>query len=253
MSGDAPRDSFSKDRAELFEALGHPTRIRILELLANSPMGFSDLKKALDIDSGGQLQFHLGKLHGLVKTVEGNYTLTDEGKEALRMMAAKEPVKIEPKTKHSITPRRKRRYAIIITAIIAAVAIIGALSFFVAAAYAPLTINIKSSAPFLESGDQQQHFSWEITGHIPGQSFQTLQFSVDEYINGNFTMGYGDATNSSVVQTDVFGNFFIGDPIVLTSIPANYSIDITLVSKDGAVIEKTINIPANYTLGQILG
>jgi DNA-binding transcriptional ArsR family regulator len=104
MSGENSQDSFSNDRAELFEALGHPTRIKILELLANSPMGFSDLKKALDIDSGGQLQFHLGKLHGLVKTVEGNYALTDEGKEALRIMAAKGPVKIEPKTRHSITP-----------------------------------------------------------------------------------------------------------------------------------------------------
>jgi DNA-binding transcriptional ArsR family regulator len=104
MSGENAQDSFSNDRAELFEALGHPTRIKILELLANSPMGFSDLKKALDIDSGGQLQFHLGKLHGLVKTVEGSYTLTDEGKEALRMMAAKEPVKTEAKTLHSFTP-----------------------------------------------------------------------------------------------------------------------------------------------------
>jgi len=89
MSSENSTDSFSKDRAELFEALGHPTRIRILELLANSPLGFSDLKKALGIDSGGQLQFHLGKLQGLVKTVEGNYALTDEGKEALRIMAIK--------------------------------------------------------------------------------------------------------------------------------------------------------------------
>jgi DNA-binding transcriptional ArsR family regulator len=91
MSGENSQDSFSKDRAELFEALGHPTRIRILELLSDSPKAFSDLKKALDIDSSGQLQFHLGKLHGLVKTVEGNYALTDDGKEAIRIVMVEKP------------------------------------------------------------------------------------------------------------------------------------------------------------------
>lgn len=84
------KDNFSKDRAELLEALGHPTRIRILKVLTDSPRGFSELKKALDIESGGLLQFHLGKLQalGLVKdTSERGYALTDEGKEALRIVA----------------------------------------------------------------------------------------------------------------------------------------------------------------------
>ncbi len=91
MSGEGDKDSFSRDRAELFEALGHPTRIKILKVLADSPRGFSDLKKALDIESGGLLQFHLGKLQdlGLVKdTPEMGYVLTDEGKEALRSIVA---------------------------------------------------------------------------------------------------------------------------------------------------------------------
>ncbi len=89
MNGENGKDEFCKDRVELFEALGHPTRIKILQRLANSPMGFSDLKKVFDIESSGLLQFHLGKLQGLVKTTqEGTYTLTDEGKEALRSIVA---------------------------------------------------------------------------------------------------------------------------------------------------------------------
>ncbi len=80
------QDGFSKDRAELFEALGHPTRIRIVQILADVPLGFADLKKALDIESSGLLQFHLGKLQNLVKdTPEGSYALTDEGREAARI------------------------------------------------------------------------------------------------------------------------------------------------------------------------
>jgi len=53
MSGGNEKSNFSKDRAELFEALGHPTWIRILQCLADAPLGFSELKRVLDIDSGG--------------------------------------------------------------------------------------------------------------------------------------------------------------------------------------------------------
>jgi len=78
---------FDKDQAEFFEALGHPTRIRLLEVLAQGPCSFSELKKQLDIDSSGNLSFHLGKLDTLVKTnSEGNYVLTDDGKEAVRIV-----------------------------------------------------------------------------------------------------------------------------------------------------------------------
>jgi DNA-binding transcriptional ArsR family regulator len=249
MGSENSSDSFSKERAELFEALGHPTRIKILELLANSPQSFSDLKKALDIDSSGQLQFHLQKLQGLIKTdPEGNYALTDEGKEALRVITLKSQT--EPLPKKRLT--RKKKYVTFLTVIIAIFVTVAVLSAFVVAAYSPLTINVKSSASYYEQGDQQQYFNWIITGHLPGQSFQTLQFSVKEYINGNFTVGYGDAVNSPV-QTDAFGNFIIGDPHVLNSIPANYSIGITLVSENGVTMEKMINIPENYTLQQILG
>ena len=92
MSSDSSGNSFSVDRVELFEALGHPTRIKNLELLSSSPKGFSELKKALGIQSSGLLQFHLSKLQGLVKTAsDGNYELTDEGKEALRISATRTP------------------------------------------------------------------------------------------------------------------------------------------------------------------
>jgi DNA-binding HxlR family transcriptional regulator len=73
-----------KRRAEVFDALGHPTRIMILKALSEGPQGFADLKKKLGIDSSGHLQHHLGKLDGLVKTDDyGKYTLSDQGKDAL--------------------------------------------------------------------------------------------------------------------------------------------------------------------------
>jgi DNA-binding transcriptional ArsR family regulator len=105
MSGENPQDGFNRDRAELFEALGHPTRIKILQVLSESPLGFSDLKREAGIESNGLLSFHLGKLDGLVKiTSEGNYTLSDEGREALRIVATKETINLQPSSKLAIRP-----------------------------------------------------------------------------------------------------------------------------------------------------
>jgi DNA-binding transcriptional ArsR family regulator len=80
--------SFDRMRAELFDALGHPVRIRILHALEDGPLGFSDLRRKVGLESGGHLQFHLGKLDGLVKTTADNtYMLTDDGREALRIVS----------------------------------------------------------------------------------------------------------------------------------------------------------------------
>ena len=73
-----------RQRAEVFDALGHPTRIVILKALSEGPLGFADLKKKTAIDSSGHLQHHLNKLNGLIKTDEyGKYCLSDQGKDAL--------------------------------------------------------------------------------------------------------------------------------------------------------------------------
>ena len=86
LGTDKSSNEFDLREAELFEALGHPTRIGILQTLNVNPLGFSELKKKTGIDSSGHLTFHLSKLAGLVKTnLEGKYYLTDGGREALRV------------------------------------------------------------------------------------------------------------------------------------------------------------------------
>jgi len=53
----------------LFKALGHPARVRILELLRDGEQSVSALQEALELDSGGTSQ-HLAALRrsGLVET-----------------------------------------------------------------------------------------------------------------------------------------------------------------------------------------
>lgn len=87
----ANEGDFDVSRAEVFEALGHPTRIRILKVLSANDLTFSELKRVVGIESNGLLSFHLSKLSGLIRITEmGLYALTDEGREALRVTSHKE-------------------------------------------------------------------------------------------------------------------------------------------------------------------
>jgi DNA-binding transcriptional ArsR family regulator len=72
------------DSADLFEAISHPTRIRILKILEKHPSSFASLKRELNINSSGNLDHHIKKLGKLIKVQkDGLYGLTDTGKEAL--------------------------------------------------------------------------------------------------------------------------------------------------------------------------
>ncbi len=72
----------------LFDSLGHPMRVKILEAVKGAPLSFSAIKKEVGIESSGHLTFHLDKLKGLLKVnTDGNYELTDDGKEALRLVS----------------------------------------------------------------------------------------------------------------------------------------------------------------------
>ena len=68
----------------MFEAVSHPIRIDIVQILAEKPLGFADLKRELKISSSGLLDFHLKKLDDLIATnKEGHYSLTEKGFAAL--------------------------------------------------------------------------------------------------------------------------------------------------------------------------
>lgn len=90
-SSDAMKGTF-------FDSLGHPMRIKILESLSVSPLSFSGLKKKVGIESSGHLTFHLDKLKGFLRVnTDGNYELTDDGKEALRLVSIFSNTNKEPK------------------------------------------------------------------------------------------------------------------------------------------------------------
>lgn len=94
---DTDSSAFDASRAELFEALSHPLRVRILQVLGARPQRFSELKHTLGIESSGHLSFHLEKLGNLVKTtLDGDYELSNEGTEALRLFITLNQVNESP-------------------------------------------------------------------------------------------------------------------------------------------------------------
>jgi len=113
------------DRAEVFDALGHPTRISILKLLSHEALSFADLKKKTDIESSGHLQHHLTKLDGLIKTDEhGNYRLSDTGNDALFVMQTVETVSRKGRRRLRPNSRKSRMILSTIVVVLAAILVV---------------------------------------------------------------------------------------------------------------------------------
>jgi len=85
------QESSNDSKYVVFQALSHPTRVRILTLIEKKELAFSSLKNELGIESNGQLQHHLQKLSPLIEEKEnGSYGLTDLGIRALGIYSESE-------------------------------------------------------------------------------------------------------------------------------------------------------------------
>jgi len=70
----------------VFEALSHETRRRIIRILKEKPLAYSEMLEALVVETGA-LNYHLGKLKGLVeKSEDGTYMLTPLGVKAYEVL-----------------------------------------------------------------------------------------------------------------------------------------------------------------------
>ena len=86
--------SFEEDTySTIFTALKHPIRRRILRMLGQSPVTYTDILNQLNIDNG-LLNYHLDNMKELItKDKEGKYVLSEFGKAALNLTTkVEEPV-----------------------------------------------------------------------------------------------------------------------------------------------------------------
>jgi outer membrane protein assembly factor BamB/DNA-binding HxlR family transcriptional regulator len=135
-----------RQRAEIFDALGHPTRIIILKALKEEALGFADLKKKVGIDSSGHLQHHLNKLDGLIKTDEhGKYCLSDQGKDALLSVQIVEKAagSAAEEARSGRDWKRKRALKLISVLLVVALVVVSSVAAF---EYAQLQTLLKSES-----------------------------------------------------------------------------------------------------------
>lgn len=148
----AGEGEFDASRAELFEALGHSTRIAILHALEEKPMGFAELKRKTGIESSGLLSFHLGKLTHLVsRNQAADYQLTDQGKEAVRMIRITRSAGHNEQTIKVRNPS-KRPYLVAICILLAAVIALGSAAVYQQAQIGSLSGAVQSHDPVVVYG-----------------------------------------------------------------------------------------------------
>lgn len=74
----------------IFTSLKHPIRRRILRMLADNPLMFSEIQETLRIDSG-HLNYHLVNLGELIYNIKnGHYCLSSFGRAAVKLMGGVE-------------------------------------------------------------------------------------------------------------------------------------------------------------------
>jgi hypothetical protein len=73
----------------IFTSLKHPIRRRILRMLADKPLNYTEILEVLKIDSG-HLSYHLENLGDLIVSNDGHYSLSSFGEAAVKFMGGVE-------------------------------------------------------------------------------------------------------------------------------------------------------------------
>ena len=93
---------------ELFAALSHPLRQKILKVLdTQRQLTYKQLMEKLNVSETGLLNYHLKKLGALVEKENSRYRLTTEGQTAIQLLNAKEqlmagePIEVQTTSRHA--------------------------------------------------------------------------------------------------------------------------------------------------------
>ena len=143
----------------IFASLKHPVRRRILRMLTEKPLAFSEILETLKIDSG-HLSYHLENLGDLVTHLEeGKYSLSSIGIAAVKLMGG---VEEGPKANHTRT--KPQRTALKAFSIVLALSLI-ITGFYLAAVMASTSSNsIISSATLNQDNQVPANFSIAAAG-----------------------------------------------------------------------------------------
>jgi len=110
----------------IFTSLKHPIRRRILRMLADKPLTFSEIQEQINIDSG-HLSYHIENLGGLVMhNQNGDYNLSSIGVAAVRLMSG---VEEHPSVYSNKKPKRPQVLSKVFSLVLATTLIVMSLHF----------------------------------------------------------------------------------------------------------------------------
>jgi hypothetical protein len=171
-------DSEEETYSAMFSSLRHPARRKILRMLSEKSMTFSEILEYLGVPSS-HLTYQLESLGDLVlKKEDGKYTLSKFGEAAIAMMkGAEEAPPIQRKSFSSLPLRWKSLYAVLIIAIV----VLASMSYGQYATYNQLSKDYNTL----------------------GASFQKMQSQNQQLLSGSTAADEAMALIKNVFQIDV--------------------------------------------------
>jgi hypothetical protein len=208
-------EDLDASKYELFDALGHPFRVKLITVLTEHPLSFAELKHVMNIKSSGHLSFHLGKLHDLITaTPDGKYQLSEYGHEALHLITTinQRPYRSE---RRDVVPHTRRTSPPLIT-IVSLILIIVLLPFAIYGVnryFQPETVQgvVLDKSTTSRLGEDAQYTQWYVL-----MLRLITKDSVNQYPVGEI--------HSYLFQGDTYDAINIGD--LITGIPNTSTKDV---------------------------
>ena len=211
-------------------------------------MGFSELKREVGIESSGHLQFHLGKLAHLVGTnAEGSYSLTDDGKEALRMLRSTESEGTMPEAEAISVGRHGNWRQPVLAGLIIAVIVLGLVAVYQQQQIAALNRELDPNI-ILIGGTRYWYGSFPV-GLPNGTSirFRSLVFTYltplagihhDGGVSGTLRLSNGSVvpvTDRTTIQECCFLNYLLKtDPVTHVNYGVSLDTSVVITFPNGA-------------------
>ena len=122
-----PQEDADETYSVIYAALKHPVRRRILRMLNDGELTYTQMLNKLDIDAG-HLNYYLESLGELVaKTPEGKYRLSEFGKAAVKLMAGVEETEPAPRDRQKVRFSKRKITRLSQVLSIAALVLVGLL------------------------------------------------------------------------------------------------------------------------------
>jgi DNA-binding transcriptional ArsR family regulator len=177
--------------SSIFNALKHPIRRRILRIIENKPTTYTEIQNQLNIDNG-LLNYHLENMRSLLtKTENGNYTLSEFGGGATRLLEkVEQPSSNQDNNLFGINPLYIK-YIIVMLIIC-----LGALSFqYIKLDNRYNILETQNVALEMELAEDQKNLEQEIV-------YETLKMAlIEEMIPTHKTLTHN--TNSIILSTEL--------------------------------------------------